>query len=317
MTEELKLEALDGANPIGYLAALGVLRVAFEAELQVALRWEYGRCWYPVLRGISQQDLLDLLFSDLEAWREGNRALSLEYEKKTKKEIKTIAELKPPPELFQKFAGEASQASLDGDRTWADYAAAFGAAHENVGVDNSGATKPTAFHFCAGQQYFLQQVKHILGEVDLERLQEALFGPWRYDIKSKVLGWDLVAGPRSYALCASDPSKSDKSGVPGADWLAFRGLSAFPVVLVRNRAVTTGFQGSGKHYRFTWALWAGALDYLTSVSVVGARWEDLSSDEREARGISAIYSSEVTRTDKGYGNFQAPTHVSVGTDDTP
>lgn len=311
MEQELGLDALDGANPIGYLAALGVLRVLSEAGIKATLRWEYGKCWVPKLGSVSRDQLIELLVADVEAWRADSQVLSLEYEKTTKKETNVIAELKPPPEIFQDYARMAADCSLSGLRNWADYVAAFGAAHDGVGVDNSGATKPTAFHFCAGKQYFIQQVRDILAALDQERIEEAVFGPWRYDVKSKVLGWDLVAGPRSYALCASDPGASSKNGVPGADWLAFRGLCAFPVALVQNRAVTTGFQGQGKHYRFTWALWSGALDYATCVSVVGSRWSGLSERARASRGIKAIYSSEVSRTDKGYGCFLAPTYVSA------
>lgn len=307
----ISLDALDGANPIGYLAALGVLRVLAEAKIDASLRWKYGQCWIPELVSVPREQLIEILVADVEAWRTESQVLALEYEKTTKEEPKVIAELKPPPSVFQDYARRAAENSLLGCRKWVDYVAAFGAAHDGIGVDNAGATKPTAFHFCAGQQYFLQQVRDVLEKVDQNRLEEAVFGPWRYDVKSKVLGWDLVGGPRSYALCASKPRPSSKNGVPGADWLAFRGLCAFPVVLVRDRALTTGFEGRGKYYRFIWALWSGALDYETSASVVATKWDGLSEQARSARGILAVYSSEVSRTDKGYGSFLAPAYVSA------
>jgi hypothetical protein len=63
--------------------------------------------------------------------------------------------------------------------------------------------------------------------------EEALFGPWLYARALPVLQWDN-SQTRDYALRASDPSKEKKLGVPGADWLAFRGLS-FLVAPVRDR----------------------------------------------------------------------------------
>lgn len=308
MTQELMLSGLDGSNPIGYLAALGVFRALHDLGEDVRLRWEHGDAWRPFLSSVSKDELLELLERDLVEWKKDADELTLRYPKETKKGISDVAELKPPPELFQEFAKRAADACGSKGRRWADYVACFAAAHENLGTDNNHATKPTALHFTAGNQMFIQMVCGILECVGVDELDEALFGPWKYEGVAPVLNWDIVAGERNYALRATNPSGDKKKGVPGADWLAFRGMSAFPVVLRQKKAATTAFEGSGKNYQFHWALWSGALDFYTMQSVVGTRWDCKASAERKARGIAHVLSSQVRRTDQGgYGSFLAPT----------
>lgn len=304
---EIALGALDGSNPIGYLAALGVLRVLHDAGLTARLRWVNSYVWRPVILGVDRSRLLETLLTDVQAWKLDPEELSLRYAKEKKGGREEVEELKPPPDQFQAFASDSAEACREQGRRWADYVAAFAAAHEHLGTDNSGATKPTALHLTAGNQQFLRMVSSIIATVEREELDEALFGPWRYQGKTPVLNWDLVAGERNYALRATNPAGQKKLGVPGADWLAFRGLAAFPVVLQGQRAVTTGFEGRGKKYRFHWALWSDALDYKTACSVVSTRWDKKSIPERDARGIGLVLTSIVRRTDQGgYGSFSAP-----------
>jgi len=308
MSDELVLRGLDGTNPLGYLAALGVLRVLSERGHDARLGWRLLDAWRPVLGSLggSEQSLIDELTSDLEAWRRTAPELELSYEKTTKKSTQTIHELKPPPEVFQAFASAASAQALTGSRRWADHVAGYAAAHADLGVDNSGQTKPTALHFMAGNQLFLAAVRTLVSELEASDFQEGCFGPWRYDRDLPVLGWDVLAGERDYALRASDPSTDKKTGIPGADWLAFRGLTYFPVMLRNGLAATTGFQGRGKKYTFFWALWEPMVDAGTAQTVVATRWDGVSERERRSRGVVLALESAVRRTDQGgYGSFTA------------
>ncbi len=57
----IELNALDGANPLGFLAALGTLIVARSAgETTARLRWQRGRTWTAVLEGLTLADPTDL-----------------------------------------------------------------------------------------------------------------------------------------------------------------------------------------------------------------------------------------------------------------
>ena len=58
-TISLDLPALDGSNPLGFLAALGTLVTVRRAgETGAALRWRRGSTWAPVLEGLSTGDPL-------------------------------------------------------------------------------------------------------------------------------------------------------------------------------------------------------------------------------------------------------------------
>lgn len=61
MSHAIELSALDGTNPLGFLAALGTLIAARRAgESAAALGWRRSRTWTPVLHGLSTDDREDL-----------------------------------------------------------------------------------------------------------------------------------------------------------------------------------------------------------------------------------------------------------------
>jgi hypothetical protein len=79
--ESLELPGIDGANPLGFLAALGTLVTVRQAgETQARLRWKRARTWVPVLDGISTSDPDKL--SDTVAGALRGRAVSDDDEKK-------------------------------------------------------------------------------------------------------------------------------------------------------------------------------------------------------------------------------------------
>ena len=166
---------------------------------------------------------------------------------------------------------------------------------------------PRGFTSPPGQQLFLEMVRQLAKQLEDGDLREALFGPWTYQRPLPVMGWDMLAGERNYALRATDPSGDKKTGVPGADWLAFRSLPLFSTALKGKNLATTGFRGRGKRMSFHWLLWEPPveLDVARSLLSIPAM-EGLSSAERAARGIAVVLSSRVRRTDQGgYGSFTA------------
>ena len=53
----VELPGIDGANPLGFLAALGALVTIRQAgEKEARLRWTLKRTWVPVLHGVSASD---------------------------------------------------------------------------------------------------------------------------------------------------------------------------------------------------------------------------------------------------------------------
>lgn len=292
------LTGLDGSNPLGFLAALGALRVLHDLGYDATLRWELSGVWRPVLRvAIDRAGLLDVLDEDRRGWSE-ERALQLAY-KKEEGSTGTVRDLKPrPQDLRTWLAGLLTEGS---DRSIA-LASAFFA---ETAQDNNGNTKPTALHFTAGQQQFLGMANDLQQAVTRDDLVEALFGPWTYARELPVLGWDSTAG-RDYALRASDPSKDKKTGVPGADWLALMALAFLPVAPVGEKLLTPGCSGGWKDGSFCWPLWTVSLAAPTLQSLLStSRLLTLSARDRAARGIGAVFSSGIRRSDQGgYGSFR-------------
>jgi hypothetical protein len=318
MTTSRVLTGLDGANPLGFLAALGVLAAADTAAPGSQLSWKHEGRWRPVLSSaLDRASLLECLVADLRTW-DDDPAVRLSYEKPVKEggkkkssEPKVTQDLKPTPKKFRAYLQGLIEgadttippvAFLHRPRRPLDYASAFGT---DIAEDNNKNVKPTALHFTAGQQEFLKSVLELIEGVNNADLEEALFGPWRYARELPVLSWDSSAS-RDYALRADDPSKSKKTGVPGADWLAFRGLAFVPVAPVGSEIQTAGCSGGWKFGgAFTWPLWNGALSVsavrslMTLADLVG-----LNAHARRARGVEVVLRSGIRRSDQGgYGSF--------------
>lgn len=301
---ELRLEGLEGRNPLGLFAALGALDVATRhlPGEAVTLRWTEELIPTAVLGGLdSKERLLDLCEADLDRWHSspvltwGPDGIPLE-------------DLKPEPEdLLAWIDAALDEYRSTGDRTDIDLLSALVADGATAG---KGDSKPTHFHFTAGQQRFLNMVRDLLAGMDRDRFAEALFGPWRYDSSLPVLSWD-VRGERIYALRGFDPSKDKRLGVPGADWLGFLGLRFFPVSVRDGDLRTTGCSRGWKKGHFTWPLWNVDLEANTVMSLVADDGLDsLSASLRLRLGVHHLLRAPIRRSDQGgYGSFGAPEPV--------
>lgn len=290
---ELTLTGLDGSNPLAFLAALGALDAA-SAVAGSSLSWRDDSGWRPVLASSceSLQSLIALLDEDRASCAD-DPALALAYDGKR--------DLKAPPVVFREHLLRVVSAASPTGRRSVDWTSAFAT---DVALDNNGNTKPTALHFTAGQQQFLQMALQLCQEVTSNDLHEAVVGPWLYRRPLPVLGWDATSA-RDYALRASDPSTDKKNGVPGADWLALRGLTFLSTVPRGDRVLTTGCVGGWKTGRFRWPIWTGSLSAPVIRTLLAQDFEGMSIAERRARGISAVFSSGIKRSDQGgYGSFE-------------
>ncbi len=292
------LTGLDGANPLGFLAALGALRVLHDRGHEAHLRWELAGRWTPVLGvGMDRAGLIAALDEDRAGWSR-ELALQLCYHKDGGLGG-AVRDLKPRPKDLRDWLDRLAR---EGSARSRALSAAFFA--EGV-VDNNGNTKPTALHFTAGQQQFLAMALGLQAGVSAADLHEALFGPWTYRRELPVFGWDSSAA-RDYALRASDPSKDKKTGVPGADWLALMALAFFPLSPAGERVLTPGCTGGWKTGVFTWPLWTVPLRAPTVGSLVSLPGlPALSAGDRRARGIGAVFASGIRRSEQGgYGSFK-------------
>ncbi len=306
---EVILTGLDGANPLGFLAGVGVVEALTARGRAARLAWRYLDGWRPVVSEVAGvhggepageldiEGVIALLEEDRRAQAD-DPALALEYDGKR--------DLKPAPARFRQYLQELVQQCAPDRRSSVDWAAAFAT---DVVTDHNGNTKPTALHFTAGQQLFLKMVNELAAGVSSDDLREALVGPWQYGRPLPVMGWDSTAA-RDYALRASNPSTDAKLGTPGADWLAVRGLASLPVAPVGRRVLTTGCTGGWKSGRFRWALWTAPLTLEMVRSTLGLDVEQMPAGERLARGLGVVLSCRIRRSDQGgYGSFDPATVI--------
>lgn len=306
---ELVLTGLDGSNPLGFLAALGLLRVlqdaAREPDSRPRLAWRDEGVWRPVLTcQLGLDAVIDAVMADAVTWRD-EPAIRLAYtrdgHRARPEDEHVVWDVKPPPSVLHEHLADLADRAQEGHRRSADLAAALGA--EN-GRDRSGFVKPTAFHFTAGQQQFLRMITALAEGLQREHVERALTGPWARDSQLPTFAWDSMSA-RMYALRASDPSTEKRGGEPGADWLAFQALPAFPVFAHNGRAMTRCFTGGWRDAAFTWPLWTPSATYTVVRSLLASgHLATLDAGERRIRGIAMIFRSAVTRSDQGgYGNF--------------
>ena len=307
----LLLTGLDGRNPLGFLAAIGLLRVLDgdarrrRAALP-ALSFEPGTALARISSELDVNAIVDLVLADAAA-QSDNRALQFAYTKDGEEAApgsdNAIRDLKPPPSLAAKLLRDVATAP---ERVSGLAAAWF----SEVIQDNKGNTKPTGFHFTAGQQTFLSMVEDLRTGIAAEDVHEALLGPWKNTSLLPSLTWDSSV-TRLYALRASDPSGEKRGSVPGANWLGVVALEAFPVAPHGDELVTTGIRGRWKDSVFRWPLWAPGATFRAVCSLVRVDARKWTVTERKALGITDVLGAKILRSDQGgYGSF-TPAHVEL------
>ncbi len=306
--DSLGLPALDGSNPIGFLAALGVLSCLDRAGVSPTLRWVDDLVPTAVLTGAaSVDDVVAVIDADRTWW--ATKSVVFGWPK--------MPDVKADPAELHKWSLAVREAWLARPDVWclADVRLWTALVAEGA-LAGKGNAKPTHLHFTAGQQQFLDMARQLARSVDGEHFRQALMGPWRYDSPLPSFGWD-ARGDRVYALRATDPSKERRLGVPGCDWLALLGLAFLPVAARRGRLHTTGCERSWKSAPFRWPLWsvpasphavAGLLGDQSLAS--GAEAVRKAAGDYRGRGVFAVMEVPIRRTEQGgYGSFGAPTEL--------
>ncbi len=294
------LSALDGSNPMGFLAGLGALAAGPRTW---RLGWRQDGTWSAYLEGPDDRaEIVAVLVADREEWAAAGPLADLADED----------DIKMPPDRFRAHAQR-----LLGTPT----ARWLGILGNELALDGGGRNiKPTALHFTAGRQKFLDSVREIRGWEDPERgfgeqLHAALFDVWRRRDPVKSLRWD-AGSSRYYALRFEDPSGDKKLAEAGAEWLAYRGLRALPSAPAGGRLHTACVGGGWKNGWLRWPLWQRAAPFAEVEALLAERRiAGLSRAQRAERGIFAVFTSKLDRFDqKGYGSF-APSRPAREGDD--
>ncbi len=244
----MPLSGLDGSNPLGFLAAVGALRVITlsNRESDWRLTWTMrAGTWVPSISGrkmLSKQSLIELL----------ENALCL----KSAPEFNFAKNLNVSPACFKQVAGQAvCNASLQ-DRRYADFVASFGC--ELVTSGDRKSIQDTALRTMsgAGHQHFLGTIKKLIKETKAHHLCRTLFHTWDYSDEKLGLRWDPEED-RRYALRWDNPSGDKIKSMWGANRLAVEALPLLPTAPVgQQRLQTTGFAPDAKPAEFSWPIWS-------------------------------------------------------------
>ena len=206
--EGTRLTGLEGVNPLGFLAALGV-QVLFEGEEeQPRLWWTDDVVPHAVVGGdFTVERIVEQALRTFPKWTD-SRALSPGFGARAAYDAKfTLADI--DRYLKCSFSG-------DPGSSLASAIVAQGSLDSSKGV----VAKPTDLYFTAGKQRFLVIARQILGGVTGEALYEGLVGPWRYSSELPSLMWGrdrrpelCTVGRRSDELDAE--SKAHQPGSRG------------------------------------------------------------------------------------------------------
>ncbi len=293
----LMLNGIDAANPLGFLAAIGTLRVISEDDPQG--EWKLGwieneGMWSPVLSGteyLSPGGLIESLTVALKAIVD-NPAFEIGKN------------LTFSPKEFRVVTEEAQKTATIGDRRFADFIAAFGS--ESI-ASREGKIQDTALRTMsgAGHQHFIGFMKDLVEKTEPEHLRTALFEHWEYSDDRPSLRWDPI-DDRRYAQRWGNPSNDPIQTVRGANRLAVEALPLLPAMPANGQLNTTGFtQIRGVGVLFSWPIWENHLKLETVRTLLSLSELQVSSPDRKslrAMGIVDVYRSQRVTTGK-YRNF--------------
>jgi hypothetical protein len=294
----LELTGIDGTNPLGFVAAIGVVAAAGGR-----LAWvPNGGGWTPIvsLEVEDRSALVDLLHERLVV-------MPFAY---------TFAD---SGQLCDDFKEKKAEEGVDAKRKSRDVRvvteAVFRAALERC-ADNPAEMERLAAHTCAtalregvkvrttavrsvsGQIRYLSNLRAIVDSCKREDIDRALFGAWHYVPDTPKLGLD------PNGLVENIPCNISKLGSIaeiGAERLALEGLRGLPTSIHRGRLVTRGYDRDGN---FRWALSTTPRSFRATSDLLGSKglFGDGSDVARWAgvMGVAAVYESAVEWYGQGY-----------------
>ncbi len=306
---DLVLSGLDGSNPLGFLAAVGVLRILGDSNDAIRMAWNATRDgWRPQLTGSGycREQISSLLHTSVK--ETCTAVFDVGNEREGKKESSKFPFA--TDRLVHAFRHAVEEANVKDCRD-ADLLAGLGT---DIHPDKkSGAFQCTGFKMVrsgdANGQGMLFYAKALRERLDQRMLERTLFHAWDYQDEGYSLRWDPIED-QPYALRWRDPSKSALADGPGtmiaANCLAVEALRCFPVMPIAKQATTTGFQRAQRRTMFVWPIWTAPLAVETARSLLSLPDLDKTPLDRSglaARGVEEVYGAQLVRPNKYYSNF--------------
>ncbi len=309
----LLLGGLSADNPLSYLAALGVLRIATLAapENRFEMSWiNVDGYWQPRLFSLSEIDrtnLINLLEEQLKSCA-NLAAFSIDNDLTIK-----IND-------FRNVLIKSQSTASSKDRRDVDFLASFGseAIESRSNGKPTGQIADTDFRTMsgAGHQHFLETVRTFIKDTQFDHLDKAIFEVWAYNdpLKSHSMRWDPIDDNR-YALRwgnpAKDPTKNKSGSVWGGNRLAIEALPLFPTQPGKHELKTTGFFKRNHMTALSWPVWSPQIG-LSEVRSLLAH-SQLQQEQSDRTNLTALGVVEVFRSQRitqgKYRNFVTPKPV--------
>ena len=290
------LTGLEGTNPLGFLAALGI-QVAFVTKPTQPKLWWSDDVIPHAVTDHTVDSIVEQVLAVLPLWKDSPSVNPTLHDGSP---MPKGDELKITSDNIRRYLDQASQHRVAGDLGLSLVA--------EGSMDKQGAAKPSDLYFTAGQQKFLASIRQIMSSVSDTDVRTGLLGPWMYSSDLPSLGWD-VADDRMYALSSCNPSSEKKLTNPGPEALAVLGLSTHSVFACVGRTVTLGCSGKWKNGKYTWPIWSmPASPYSVKSLLAHACIDDARRHGWFASwGIRTILRSTIRRSAQGgYGTFSPP-----------
>lgn len=326
---KIPLTGLTGSNPLGAMAAFGLLRILSldEQHAGTRLSWTFTTDWHAVLHSntLDAESLVEWLL-EFQAGRADSDFLEWNRDIKVQPDMFRDHLLNARSRLIESTISERSSAT---ERC--DFLAAFGS--ESVlqkGGSGKGCVKPTAFHMSAGKQMFLDAVRKAkqftdVAWIDPKRkkqkprvdacrsvLREALFGPWKRSDKCQSLNWD-PATEATHALSYEKPTDAGVFSTVGAVSLAIESLPLFTACPAGDSLHTSGFNRSGNEFR--WPIWETPLTFTTTAALLRhplvycSTTDSRSPIDRALLGVVSVFASLRIADSNGKNTFRNSTLV--------
>ena len=325
-TDQHDLTGLDGANPLGFLAALGVLR-ALTHELtkeRIHLRWQRSAgCWRPSITFESRFARSDLLEAMHNALRDFDRLFPEPFlaqaenagPKNKKGEPKWRNRLRFTPKVYREFCEAALREASIHSRHRVDSVAAWATEMVQETVDKEAVCRRTSFDFTAGNQAIVNMMRLLTQSISTQDLDEALFHNWHYESGATSLRWDPLDESRQYALQAFDPTDGTMNpvtAVAGANCLAIYAMPFFPIACSGNHASQPGFTRISGRRVWSWPIWSVGLtpDVIQSLLTHRELTEQLPDSETlAALGVEVVFRCGIVQPSGRYRCFTRATAV--------
>lgn len=335
MSELVHLAGLDGGTPLGFMAALGLLKVvtrqdACATDGPATLEWYRSGPRVATLKcGLHLPGVVQAVIDDRQA-AVVQRVLTLSYPKiendaKTKgKAAKPFLGLRPPVGVLRAWLTQWIQA---GD--WEAISTLAGLMTETATeaikaescprIDQVGelavdttrsdaltrSAAPTPFDFTSRNQQFLDQARLIAGSLHAAEIEAELIGKSHGVVADRTMGWDMRED-RPGALFSATPSRR----LPVLEWLAFRALSLFPLLGTGEMGLAPSCQGRRKQGRFRWCLWDVPVSLRAFQALSRSVWPATRSIEsRCSLGVVEVFESELAKGADGYSGVFQPVSV--------